>query len=196
MYILCARALNGCVRVRTYRRGLRVVGSIILGNARASKGGTTTVGFHAFFICLCLENKVKSEDAENPIKSRQLIIYTIMEQQKIDMFLAQNAEKLPKDKVLVLKDALEKLDDSKAMFVQTVDFKDPTTILIISILLGFLGIDRFMLGEVGLGIAKLLTCGGCYIWWIIDMVNAQDLTRKYNYKKLQEALMMQGITIY
>ena len=125
-----------------------------------------------------------------------IIIFTIMEQQKIDMFLAQNAEKLPKDKVLVLKDALEKLDDSKAMFVQTVDFKDPTTILIISILLGFLGIDRFMLGEVGLGIAKLLTCGGCYIWWIIDMVNAQDLTRKYNYKKLQEALMMQGITIY
>ena len=48
MYILCARALNGCVRVRTYRRGLRVVGSIILGNARASKGGTTTVGLHAF----------------------------------------------------------------------------------------------------------------------------------------------------
>jgi TM2 domain-containing membrane protein YozV len=119
-----------------------------------------------------------------------------MEQQKIDMFLAQNAEKLPKDKVLVLKDALEKLDDSKAMFVQTVDFKDPTTVLIISILIGSLGIDRFMLGEAGLGIAKLLTCGGCYIWWIIDMVNAQDRTRQYNYKKLQEALMMQGITIY
>lgn len=119
-----------------------------------------------------------------------------MEQQKIDMFLAQNAEKLPKEKVLVLKEALEKLDDSKAMFVQTVDFKDPTTVLIISILIGSLGIDRFMLGEAGLGIAKLLTCGGCYIWWIIDMVNAQDRTRQYNYKKLQEALMMQGITIY
>jgi TM2 domain-containing membrane protein YozV len=119
-----------------------------------------------------------------------------MEKQKIDMFLAQNAEKLPKEKVLVIKDALEKLDDSKAMFVQTVDFKDPTTVLIISILIGSLGIDRFMLGEAGLGIAKLLTCGGCYIWWIIDMVNAQDRTRQYNYKKLQEALMMQGITIY
>ena len=119
-----------------------------------------------------------------------------MEQQKIDMFLDQNEEKLPKEKVLVLKEALEKLDDSKAMFVQTVDFKDPTTILIISILIGSLGIDRFMLGEAGLGIAKLLTCGGCYIWWIIDMVNAQDRTRQYNYKKLQEALMMQGITIY
>ena len=119
-----------------------------------------------------------------------------MEQQKIDMFLAQNAEKLPKDKIMVLQEALAKLDDSKAMFIHSLDFKDPTTILIISILIGSLGVDRFMLGEAGLGIAKLLTCGGFYIWWIIDMVNATDRTRQYNYKKLQEALMMQGITIY
>lgn len=119
-----------------------------------------------------------------------------MEQQKIDMFLAQNAEKLPKDKIMVLQEALAKLDDSQAMFIQSLDFKDPTTILIISILIGSLGIDRFMLGEAGLGVAKLLTCGGFYIWWIIDMVNATDRTRQYNYKKLQEALMMQGITIY
>ena len=111
-----------------------------------------------------------------------------MEQQKIDMFLAQNAEKLPKDKIMLLQDALTKLDDSKAMFIHSIEFKDPTTILIISILIGSLGIDRFMLGEAGLGIAKLLTCGGCYIWWIIDMVNATDRTRQYNYKKLQEAL--------
>jgi len=49
---------------------------------------------------------------------------------------------------------------------------------------------------VGLGILKILTCGGVYIWWIIDMINAQDRTKDYNFKKLQEALMMQGITIY
>lgn len=119
-----------------------------------------------------------------------------MEQQKIDMFLAQNAEKLPREKMMVLQEALAKLDDSKAMMIQTIDFKDPTTVLIIAILIGTLGIDRFMLGEAGLGIAKLLTCGGCYIWWIIDMVNAQDRARQYNYKKLQEVLMMQGVTIY
>ena len=56
MYILCARTLMVvCVRVRTYRRGLRVVGSIILGNARASKGGTTTVGLHAFYFMPILD---------------------------------------------------------------------------------------------------------------------------------------------
>ena len=37
-------------------------------------------------------------------------------------------------------------------------------------LLGCYGIDRFYLGYTGLGIAKLLTFGGCGIWAIIDLV--------------------------
>ena len=40
--------------------------------------------------------------------------------------------------------------------------------LILSIVVGGLGIDRFYIGDTGLGIAKLLTCGGCGIWTIID----------------------------
>ena len=37
-------------------------------------------------------------------------------------------------------------------------------------LLGGLGIDRFYLGYTGLGVAKLLTLGGCGIWALIDLV--------------------------
>lgn len=48
--------------------------------------------------------------------------------------------------------------------------KKKTTTLIISILLGELGIDRFYLGYTGLGILKLITVGGCGIWWIIDII--------------------------
>lgn len=44
------------------------------------------------------------------------------------------------------------------------------TTLIYSILLGFLGMDRFCLGQTGTAVGKLLTLGGIGIWWIIDVV--------------------------
>lgn len=42
--------------------------------------------------------------------------------------------------------------------------------LLLSILLGGLGVDRFYLGYTGLGIAKLLTLGGCGVWALIDII--------------------------
>lgn len=42
--------------------------------------------------------------------------------------------------------------------------------LLLSIFVGSLGIDRFYLGYIGLGILKLVTLGGCGIWWLIDLI--------------------------
>jgi hypothetical protein len=42
--------------------------------------------------------------------------------------------------------------------------------LLLSVFLGYLGIDRFYTGHVGTGIAKLLTFGGCGIWALVDLV--------------------------
>ncbi len=42
--------------------------------------------------------------------------------------------------------------------------------LLMSIFFGSLGVDRFIMGHMGLGILKLLTFGGCGIWAVIDII--------------------------
>lgn len=41
---------------------------------------------------------------------------------------------------------------------------------LLALLLGVLGVDRFYLGKIGTGIAKLLTFGGFGIWWLVDLI--------------------------
>lgn len=51
--------------------------------------------------------------------------------------------------------------------------------LVMSIIFGWIGVDRFLMGQVGLGILKLITLGGCGIWWLIDLIL---IATKYRYK--------------
>jgi TM2 domain-containing membrane protein YozV len=80
------------------------------------------------------------------------------------------------------------MDDSKWIMISTIQLKDPTIGLIISILAGHFGVDRFFIGDTGLGIAKLLTCGGLGIWTIIDWFMIQGATRDKNMQIIQQYL--------
>ena len=42
--------------------------------------------------------------------------------------------------------------------------------MLLSIFLGWLGIDRFYLGYAGLGALKLATGGACGIWCLVDSI--------------------------
>ena len=108
-----------------------------------------------------------------------------MEAQKVDMFITANAKFFESHLIPQIHEMLMRMDDSKLIMLQSISFKDPTTMLIISLLGGSLGIDRFMIGDTGLGVGKLLTCGGLGIWSIVDWFLIMGRTRELNFQKLQ-----------
>ena len=64
--------------------------------------------------------------------------------------------------------------------------KDHIVVLLISIFLGQFGIDRFYIGDTTMGVLKLITCGGCGIWTIIDWFMIMGDTKTKNYNKINE----------
>lgn len=111
-----------------------------------------------------------------------------MDQQRLEMYMFNNMKYFPSNRLTYIKERLASLDDNRFMMITSIELKDPTTMLIISIFLGTLGIDRFMLNDVGMGILKLLTCGVCGILTIIDWVNIQTMTQEWNFNNLMSAL--------
>ena len=81
-------------------------------------------------------------------------------------------------------------DQQKMMFMSQYNSekKDRTLALILSILLGTLGIDRFYIGDMGIGILKLLTAGVCGVLYVIDWFMITGKTDEYNRNKAQDIL--------
>ena len=104
--------------------------------------------------------------------------------QKADIYFMTNQKFFPSEKLYAVKERLDGMTDEQIQRLMYVQLKDPTTYLLISIFIGELGIDRFLLGDVGMGILKLLTGGLCGILWIYDMVTIQDKVRNINFDEL------------
>lgn len=66
--------------------------------------------------------------------------------------------------------------------------KDRNTVLILSVILGGWGIDRFYVGDMGMGLLKLFTLGGCGILWLIDIFMIRGRADQYNRNKAHEIL--------
>lgn len=92
-----------------------------------------------------------------------------MDQNQPSQLLALYGNRLPIESMDMARNKLLEMDYNIAS-IRMAQFKDPTIALIISVIVWALGVDRFYIGDVGLGIGKLLTCGGAYIWWLIDFL--------------------------
>lgn len=77
------------------------------------------------------------------------------------------------------------LDNAKKMIFQAQyasERKDRGTATILSLF----NYDRIWLGEIGIGIVKLITVGLCGIWWLIDLLTAGSRCDDYNRRKAEE----------
>lgn len=113
-----------------------------------------------------------------------------MEKRNLDMYVLSNQKYFTPAQLMQVRQTLENVSDEQAMAFQGLDYKDPTVMLILSLFVGYLGIDRILLGDIGLGIVKMLTCGGFGIWTLVDLFIIMDRTRDHNFQKFMMATAM------
>ena len=106
----------------------------------------------------------------------------------VQQYIMANANFFPEGSVNELGARLSKLSQNQFNAIQGIQLKDPMIMLLLSLFLGGWGVDRFLLKEIGLGVAKLLTCGGCGIWTIIDWFLVMNKTREFNQKLVLDSI--------
>ena len=107
-----------------------------------------------------------------------------MDEQKINLWLGSNAKYFDAAQIPILREKLKNASDEQYLAVQTQSYIDPTVITIISVLLGELGIDRFMVGDIGMGVLKLLTGGLCGVLWLIDIFTISKKVKNKNFAQV------------
>jgi TM2 domain-containing membrane protein YozV len=112
-----------------------------------------------------------------------------MDSQKVDMFMMMNSKFFEAHHLNSIRTRLTEMNENQWAASQMISFKDPTTALILSLLAGNLGVDRFYIGDTGMGVGKLLTCGGLGIWAIVDWFLIMGATREKNMESFNKAMM-------
>ena len=99
------------------------------------------------------------------------------------------------DEMVFIQELIKDMNDNQAQQFAMAYMsrrKDPSNLLIFTIIgfVGFAGIQRFVLNQIGMGILYLFTLGLCYIGTIVDAVNHKKLAFEYNSKQAQQVAGM------
>lgn len=99
------------------------------------------------------------------------------------------------EEMVYIQNLLKEMDDNKARTFANVyrsRRKEPQLILILALLgfVGFAGVHRMIIGQIGMGILYFFTAGLCIIGTIVDLVNHQKLAFENNQKIANEIMFM------
>ncbi|MFC3199175.1 TM2 domain-containing protein [Parapedobacter deserti] len=99
------------------------------------------------------------------------------------------------DELMYLQHATASLNEEQLknfVFLYGGKRKNAQDILLFTLIgfLGFAGIQRFVLGQVAMGVIYFLTLGFCWIGTIVDLINHKSMTDEYNQRMAREAAMM------
>ncbi len=112
-----------------------------------------------------------------------------MSSEKVSALVEQFQKDIPENKVLVLRRMLENSSAECFESVSTLKLKSPTTTLLLSIFLGGLGVDRFYIGDVGVGVCKLLFGWlTLFIWPFVDIFCSYKKAKERNFNNLTVAI--------
>lgn len=103
-----------------------------------------------------------------------------------DSYIIANRDFFPSENLHLLREKLSSLPEEKQMIAQSIGLKSPIITLILSLLLGGLGIDRFYLGDILLGILKMVSVWliiGLF-WVLIDIFLCYKKSKEINFNNI------------
>lgn len=118
-----------------------------------------------------------------------------MQPDKVAAVMARVTGDVPKESLPALQDMLANAPDAAFASLSSVSLKSTPVTVSLAFFLGWLGVDRFYIGDIGLGVAKLLlgwlTSG---IWPLVDIFVSYRKARQKNFENISLILSGAGVS--
>ena len=104
-----------------------------------------------------------------------------MDYVQVDEYIIQFSKYFTEKDLMKVRETLLSLEDDRLLY-EKVSYRNPIVMLVVSLLFGSWGLDRFLLGETKNGFIKFFTMGLFGLWMLYDWLMIISLTKQYNYR--------------
>ncbi len=121
-----------------------------------------------------------------------------------NLFLMLLGGKISTEQKLMINDKLDNIDEKKFNNLSLIPFKNPLIAVVLGIVFGIFGVDRFYQGNIKLGVLKLviwlvgvltiflfigiLILWALYIYVLVDLFFVYKAVQNDNYQKILKAI--------